>query len=59
MENIQNESIEELANLVVKGEFGNGLERENKLGDLYQIVLNKVNENLGSSFRYKLNEKSI
>ena len=59
MENIQNKSIEELSNLVIRGEFGCGKERENKLGDLYQIVQNKVNEKLGCSVRRKLNEKSI
>ena len=59
MEDIQNYSIEELADLVIKGEFGNGLERKTKLGDLFQIVQNKVNEKLYSNIRIKLNEKSI
>ena len=54
MENIQNKSIEELVSLVIRGEFGNGLERENKLGDLYQIVQNKV---IGWYLRLKKNWK--
>ncbi|MCW0950276.1 hypothetical protein [Streptococcus anginosus] len=36
--------IEELAQEVIKGTFGNGNERERRLGTLYDEVQNKVNE---------------
>ena len=49
-------SIDEIANEVLKGEWGNGQERKNRLTDAgynYSEVQNKVNEILG------LNKKSI
>ena len=45
--------IEDLANRVIRGEFGNGRERERRLGGLFREVQNKVNEKLGNRFRYK------
>ena len=45
--------IEDLANRVLRGEFGNGKERERRLGGLFHEVQNKVNEKLGCGFRYK------
>ena len=46
--------IEDLANRVINGEFGNGAQRQQRLGGLFYEVQNKVNEKLGSSFRYKI-----
>ena len=40
-------SIEELAKEVIQGKYGNGEERQKKLGYLYNDVQNKVNELLG------------
>ena len=37
--------IDELAKEVIKGTFGNGTERENRLGILYLPVQTRVNEN--------------
>ena len=52
-------TIEELSNKVIRGEYGNGELRKNKLGELYSIVQNRVNEKLGCSHRYDINEESI
>ena len=38
------EIIEILAKRVIKGDYGNGQERREKLGDLYSIVQSRVNE---------------
>lgn len=38
------EIIEILAKRVIKGDYGNGQERREKLGDLYSVVQNRVNE---------------
>ena len=46
------DSIEELAKAVIRGDYGNGQERIDKLADSYKRVQNKVNELLGCSFRY-------
>ena len=37
-------NIEELARAVIRGEYGNGQERKNKLGNLYNEVQKRVNE---------------
>ena len=42
-------NIEELAKAVIRGEYGNGQERKEKLGNLYSEVQAKVNELLGQS----------
>ena len=52
-------SIEVLANKVIRGEFGKGQERKDKLGELYPIVQNRVNEMLNNDFRNDINLKSI
>ena len=44
--------IEDLANRVIRGEFGNGRDRQNRLGGLYAEVQNRVNEKLGYRKRY-------
>ena len=51
--------IEQLAKKVIKGEFGNGKERKDKLGELYPIVQNKVNEMLNCDFRNDIDMRSI
>ena len=38
------EIIEILAKRVIKGDYGNGQERREKLGNLYSVVQNRVNE---------------
>lgn len=40
-------NIEELAKAVIRGDYGNGEERKQKLGNLYSEVQAKVNEMLG------------
>lgn len=47
------EEIDNLANAVMRGEFGDGAERMEKLGDSYYAVQNRVNELMGSSKRYE------
>lgn len=44
VENNTNDSIEDLARRVINGEFGNGQDRKNALGDRYNEVQAKVNE---------------
>ena len=50
--NNQNVDIENLARRVINGEFGNGQERRNRLGNLFPAVQNRVNEILGFPKRY-------
>lgn len=51
-------NIEELARAVIRGEYGNGQERKNKLGNLYNEVQAKVNEILsGKTSSTKSNEE--
>lgn len=54
------EHILELANQVIRGDFGNGEERRaalEALGESYELVQNKVNELLGCSVRYDVELK--
>lgn len=49
VENVHNsvdnaQSIEELARAVIRGEYGNGQERKDKLGNIYEKVQARVNE---------------
>ena len=46
------DKIEELAHAVILGEFGNGQERIDKLGDSFAVVQNRVNEILGVEKRW-------
>ena len=46
--------IEDLARRTIRGEFGNGQTRKNRLGGLYNEVQNRVNEILGFPKRYQL-----
>lgn len=43
-EDLTDENIEELARLVIRGEFGNGQTRKDLLGEEYQRIQNRVNE---------------
>lgn len=45
---LDNYSDEELATKVINGEFGNGEERKQKLGNRYQIVQNIINNRLSN-----------
>ena len=48
-------TVAEMASLVIRGDFGNGQVRRDKLTELgysYELIQNKVNEILGCSFRY-------
>ena len=46
--------ILELANQVIRGDFGNGEERVQALGKMYKLIQNKVNEIYGDPKRYEL-----
>lgn len=53
------EEILEMAQKVIRGDYGNGAERRKKLEELgysYERIQNKVNELLGCSFRYEVQE---
>ena len=47
----------DLADRVIRGDFGNGEERKKKLGELFPFVQNRVNEILGCNTVYE--EKPI
>lgn len=53
------EAIEELAKAVIRGDYGNGAERIEKLGDSFKKVQNKVNELLGCAFRYEIEQDEV
>ena len=44
LDDIKNKSVDELANEVIEGKYGNGIERKNALGDRYSEVQKRVNE---------------
>lgn len=48
-ETMQDINIDELAKAVIRGEYGNGEERKQKLGNLYNEVQKRVNEILGNN----------
>ena len=54
--------LDEIANRVISGEFGNGETRFKALEDLgfsWKMVQNRVNEMLGSNYRYELSEEEV
>jgi len=56
------EEIEEAAQKVLAGEYGNGNERRRQLEELglsYEKVQNRVNELLGCSYRYEVQEDEL
>ena len=50
-------NIEQLAIDVINGKYGNGEERKQKLGNLYQIVQKRVNEILAEKNTIKVGDK--
>ena len=44
--------IRDLAERTIRGDFGNGQERRDRLGFLYAPVQNEVNRRLGIPYRY-------
>lgn len=53
------EELLDMANKVIRGDYGNGEARRDKLEELgysYELIQNKVNELLGCSFRYEVAE---
>lgn len=50
-------NIEQLARDVISGKYGNGEERKQKLGNLYQIVQKRVNEILAEKNEIKVGDK--
>ena len=44
--------IDEMADDVIRGDYGNGEERKRRLGRRYNAVQNRVNEKLGYDKRY-------
>lgn len=53
------EELLDMANKVIRGDYGNGKVRRDKLEELgysYELIQNKVNELLGCSFRYEVAE---
>lgn len=64
VENVNNsvdnsQSIEELAKAVIRGEYGNGEERKQKLGNLYIEVQKRVNEILNNVSQEKPNIEEL
>ena len=56
------EHILEMANKVLRGDYGNGEERRKALeaeGEYYELIQNKVNELEGSTFRYAIDESRL
>ena len=54
-----NISLQDLANRVIRGEFGNGKERKENLGYLYPVVNNLVNKKLGSKYQMEISDDLI
>lgn len=52
---LSNKDIENLANEVIKGNFGNGQDRKDLLGDDYQQVQDLVNDKLKNKSKSKTN----
>ena len=52
-------NIDDLARRVIRGDFGNGPERRNRLGNLYRQIQDRVNEMLGISRRFNKNDNSL
>ena len=59
IEIFEDKTIEQIAYEVLDKKYGNGNERILKLGIMYNIVQNKINEDLGYDKIYELNEKHI
>ena len=59
MDKLQNISLKNLADQVIQGEFGDGAERKKKLGILYPLVQNLVNEKYLCQFRHPIDDNVI
>ena len=59
IEIFEDKTIEQIAYEVLDKKYGNGNERILKLGIMYNIVQNKINEDIGYDKIYELNEKHI
>ena len=59
MDSMTNISLQDLANRVIRGEFGNGKERMEKLGYLYPVVNNLVNQKLSCKFQMEISDELI
>lgn len=59
LEKFEDKTIEEIVNEVVDKAYGNGEERQLKLGLMYEMVQNKVNEEFRYSKRRELNDRQI
>ena len=59
IEIFEDKTIEQIAYEVLDKKYGNGNERILKLGIMYNIVQNKINEDLGYDKIYELNGKHI
>lgn len=56
------EELLEMATSVIRGDYGNGKVRRDQLEELgysYERIQNKVNELLGCSFRYEIEEEEV
>ena len=58
-EDLKNKTIKDIVKEVKRGKHGDDEYRKEILGDLYNIVQNKVNESMGNDERYELNERNI
>ena len=59
IEIFEDKTIEQITYEVLDSKYGNGTKRMIKLNIMYNIVQNRVNEELGYDKRHKLNEKQI
>lgn len=51
--------LDALAKKVISGDYGDGDDRKEQLGDKYYAVQNRVNEMLGNDFRYDLDDPAL
>lgn len=51
--------IDEMADDVIRGDYGNGEERKRRLGRRYNAVQNRVNEKLGYDKRYPTSNRIV
>ena len=58
-EDFKNKKIKDIVKEVKLGKHGDDAYRKEILGELYDIVQNKVNESMGNNKRYELNERSV
>ena len=59
MDKLQNISLKNLAERVIQGKFGDGIERKKKLGILFPLVQNLVNEKYSCNLRLPIDDNVI